>query len=205
MNFLPLSIDLSNKQVLVVGGGKIAERRINKLIDAHADITVISPTITDKLLPLVNQNIIKWNKKKFEPKDLTDAFLVMAATNDSVINKQVVDATPNQTLINVVDNPNLGNIQFPTHFRRGRLSISITTDGASPKLAKKIKNELAKTYDSRYELYLDFLFNARQLIKKANINKQEKDILLEQLLEDKFLHKERQQKHLHWLTTLFKK
>lgn len=200
---LPLMVELKEKNVVVIGGGKVAERRIQKLLEVKAIVKVISPKLTEKLRLLVMQNKIEWLEKSFSREDLNGAFFVIAATNDSAINQQVANATSTQMLLNVVDNPALGNIQFPTYIQRGKLTIAVTTNGASPKLAKKIKQQLSETYDQRYESYLDFLFECREMIKQINIPIEEKGKLLEELLSDDLLDSNKQQQYLVWLTSKF--
>ncbi|MDL4842241.1 NAD(P)-binding protein [Aquibacillus rhizosphaerae] len=196
MTSIPLMVDLKEKRVIVVGGGKVAQRRISTIINTGASIVVISPHITPVINEWYQQDKIEWLEKEFSVGDLDDAFLTIIATNNSTINKMATESAPKQTLINAVEDAELGNTKFPIHLKRGRLSIAISTGGASPILAKKIKHQLNQTYDERYESYLDFLFEARSLIKQTSLPIHKKKELLQKLVSDDFLTYEEQQHEL---------
>lgn len=187
MTPIPLMIDLKGQKVLVIGGGKIAERRITTLLDNQAIISVISPTVTKKIESLHVQKSVQWHKKVFEESDLANAFLIIVATNNSTINHWVIESAPKNALINAVEDATQGNVQFPIHLKRGKLSIAISTNGASPAFAKKIKVDLENEYDQRYQAYMDFLFDARQLVKSANIDGNEKRKILHALINEELL------------------
>lgn len=161
----PISLKLENKQVVIIGGGKIAERKLHKLIETGAEITIVSPEITDTINSLASAGKISWKEKQFSSDDILDAFLIVAATDSKEVNKAVYEASRSEQLINVVDNPSLCNYIVPSTIRRGSLEISVSTGGASPALAKKIINQLSTQFDESYEHYLDFLAEARIFIQ----------------------------------------
>lgn len=196
---LPMMIDLKGKKVVVIGGGKIAQRRITTLLDNDAIISVISPTVTKTIESLHIQKSVHWHEKIFEESDLDNAFLIIVATNNSAINRWVIESAPKTALINAVEDATQGNVQFPIHLKRGKLSIAISTTGASPAFAKKIKHDLESEYDERYQAYMDFLFDARQLVKTANIESNEKKEILHSLINDALLDSHLQQQTLHSL------
>ncbi|MBE4910622.1 siroheme synthase [Bacillus luteolus] len=163
--YYPIMLDLDGKQVVVVGGGKVAERKVLGLLEANANVTIISPTVTEGLSELVQKQRIQWKEKTFESKDLTYPLLVFGATNNKSVNKEVRKAAEEkQLLCLLVDSPLESDFQVPSTVTRGRLQLTISTSGASPTLAKKIKQELENKYDESYESFVDFLFDARQKI-----------------------------------------
>lgn len=199
MNLVPVMVDLRNQKIIVIGGGKIAQRRINTLMDHNAIIEVISPKATEAIQTLSKTGQIEWKEKGFEEADLVDAFLIIVATNNSRVNQLVIESAPKHALINAVEDAKQGNVQFPIYFERGKLSIAISTNGSSPTLATKIKNDLENQYDDRYEAYMDFLFKARQLVKDANLVTNVKKELLQALITDSLLESN---KHQHALKQL---
>ncbi|MCP3028321.1 NAD(P)-binding protein [Halobacillus sp. A5] len=199
MSVVPLMVDFTDKKVVVVGGGPIAERRVHTLIEGEADIEVISPDVTEGLFSLNAAKKIRWQQKYFSPEDAVDAFLIVAASNDTSTNQAVINASPSNALINCVQEAEEGNVQFPTHCKRGRLSISVSTQGASPILASQIKNDLEDKYDEGYEQYVDFLYEARQLIKQTSLSPNERKVILRRLVEEDFFNKDKQVHMLHHL------
>ncbi|WP_431800829.1 NAD(P)-binding protein [Halobacillus andaensis] len=199
MGVIPLMVDLRGKKVVVVGGGQIAERRVNRLVEGEADVEVISPDVTSDLQALNRNKQIRWFQKWFSPEDTADAFLVVAASDDTTVNQAVVQTAPQNCLINSVQEAEEGNVQFPTQFKRGRLSISVSTNGASPTLASTIKENLGHQYDERYEEYVDFLYDARQLIKQSSLSPNERKDLLKRLVAEDFFDREKQQHMLAYI------
>lgn len=202
MTVIPIMIDLGNKNVVVVGGGKIAERKLDGLLDSKASLTVISPSVTPTIQRWVEEGQIGWKQKKFEPKDAEEAFMLVIATNDPVVNAAAQKAAPPNCLVNASTEAESGNVQFPAHFNRGKLSIIVSTNGASPMLAKKIKHELQEQFDESYEQYLDFLYHARQLLKQTKLSRNTKENYLRNFLDKSFLSNEVQQHTLHELQLL---
>ncbi|HZG70629.1 MAG TPA: NAD(P)-binding protein [Chondromyces sp.] len=193
MTYYPIMLDLTGKHILVVGGGKVAERRIKGLLETKATITVISPKVTGLIKELSAEGRIQWKKKRFETADLSGAFYIISATNDKEVSETIKQAAPPHQLLNLADNPEESNVALPSVIRRGRLILTVSTSGASPKLAKQISRQLAQTFDESYEPYLDFLFKWRERIKKEIRDSQVKEKLLSRLLEeDLFNHPERE-------------
>ncbi|WP_085521253.1 NAD(P)-binding protein [Tuberibacillus sp. Marseille-P3662] len=199
MSPLPLTVDLFGKRAVIVGGGRIAERRTKTLLETGVTLTIISPNVTDGIWELYEQALIDWQPKLFEEKDVSAAFIIIAATNDPKVNCAVCEAAGSQALVNVVDNPKLGNVHVPSHFKRGKLSISVSTSGASPLLAKSIKNDLAAKYDERYVAYLDFLYECRQLLQSSSLSQDKQHQILSTLLSEVYMKPEKQTQTLNWL------
>jgi uroporphyrinogen-III synthase len=144
--------------VVVVGGGHVAERKVKALLEANVKSTVISPELTQGLLELKTQNKITHREKHYEPTDLQKAQLVIAATNDEAVNKQIAnDGLIHNLLCNVVDNPELGNVHTVGTVRRGDLLVSVSSNGKSPSLTRFVKEELEQYFSAHYAEVLEIL------------------------------------------------
>ncbi|MES5895100.1 NAD(P)-binding protein [Bacillus cereus group sp. RP43] len=186
----PLTVRVDEKRVVVIGGGKVAGFKIIPLLKQGADIVVISTELDANLVKLVEEKQIRWYQREYEKSDIKDAFLVVAATSDSVLNEQIAeDASVNQ-LVNVITNPESGNVHFPAAIHRGLLNVAVSTGGASPKLAKKIRDDIANKYDEKYESYLDFLYEVRIKVKELQVEKRQKNILLQEVLKSIYVQSE---------------
>lgn len=199
MAYVPLNIDLTNKQIKVIGGGKIAERRVKALLDSDATIHVISPDLTDNLYQLYLDEKIIWYKKSFESKDLDNDELIISATNQEEVNDVIKKSAPIHSLINMVGDAQGGNVIFPGTLKRGKLQISVTSTGASPKLVSNILNDLDKQYPIDYAEYVDFLYECRIIIKSLDLEKAKKNQLLESILSDQYFDEDEQEKLTNWL------
>jgi precorrin-2 dehydrogenase/sirohydrochlorin ferrochelatase len=186
----PLTVRVDKKRVVVIGGGKVAGFKIIPLLKQGADIVVVSTELDANLVKLVEEKQIRWYQREYEKSDIKDAFLVVAATSDSVLNEQIAeDAAVNQ-LVNVITNPERGNVHFPAAIHRGLLNVAVSTGGASPKLAKKIRDDIANKYDEKYESYLDFLYEVRLKVKELQVEKRQKNILLQEVLKSIYVQSE---------------
>lgn len=185
--YYPINLDLEGKPVVVVGGGKVAERKVAGLLEAEADVTLISPDITEGLKQLAAQGAIAWRQKEVSPEDLLQAAIVIAATNDSTTNAEVNTMAKPHQLVNLADNRKDSDFHTPSVIRRGGLVITVSTSGASPILSKRISREIAGRYDEDYEGYLEFLFACRARIVKEVKDPKKKRQLLAALVEQDFL------------------
>ncbi|MEW4149985.1 NAD(P)-binding protein [Bacillus thuringiensis] len=188
----PLTVRVNEKRVVVIGGGKVAGFKIIPLLKQGADIVVISPELDANLVKLVEEKKIRWYQREYEKSDIKNAFLVVAASSDSILNEQVAEDAAENQLVNVITNPESGNVHFPAAIHRGLLNIAVSTGGASPKLAKKIRDEIANKYDETYESYLDFLFEVRVKLKDLQLEKRERNILLQEVLKSVYVQNERE-------------
>ena len=164
----PLFLRLDGRACLVAGGGKVAGRKVDALLEADAVVTVVSPEATAEIQRFVSQGRVAWRQKAFSPDDLQGSFLVMAATGDAAVNKRIAAACRELgILINVADKPQLCDFFVPAVLRRGALSIAIATEGKSPLLASKIKADLEQIITEPYGEFLELLGRQRELIKKT--------------------------------------
>src|SRR3989337_4068042 len=145
--YYPIYLDLTGKRCVIVGGGKVAERKCASLIKTDAEITLIAPEITKKLKGYKDKGLIKHIERTYRKGDIRSAFIVISATDSSETNERVArDAKSLHKLTNIVDTPDLCNFIVPSVFRRGTLSIAVSTGGVSPAFAKAIRNELEQIY-----------------------------------------------------------
>ncbi|MCH4567142.1 NAD(P)-binding protein [Bacillus sp. ES1-5] len=186
----PLTVRVEKKRVVVIGGGKVAGFKIIPLLKQGADIIVISPELDANLVKLVEEKQIRWYQREYEKSDIQGAFLVVAASGDAVLNEQVAEDSTENQLVNVITNPESGNVHFPAAIHRGLLNVAVSTGGASPKLAKKIRDDIANKYDEAYEPYLDFLYEVRIKVKELQIEKRERNILLQEVLKSIYVQNE---------------
>ena len=162
--YYPAFIDLRGKECVVVGGGKVAERKALSLLDCGAVIRIISPGFTNRLERESARGNISLVKRAYKKGDLKNAFLVIAATSEEAINKQVSGDAP--CLVNVVDVPGMANFIVPSTVRRGPLTIAVSSSGASPAAVKSIRMELESIYGKDYGQFLNFL----RLLRKKVLN-----------------------------------
>lgn len=182
-----MNLRISGRNAVVIGGGKVAHRKVLGLLDAGAKVKVVSPELTSELMGLAAAGEISWQLGQYTKKDLEGALLVIAATNDNETNLEVKkDASPHQ-LVNLADNPEQSDFQVPSVMQRGKLMIAVSTSGASPVLAKKICGQLEQTFDEQYVSYLEFLAVSRKEIKAAVKDETVKRKLLREIAEESFL------------------
>jgi len=144
-------LKLSGRRCLVVGGGDIGLEKVEGLLAADGDVTLVAPQAVSGLEELAAEGSIAWERREYEAADLEGTFMVIAATDDTDVNIRVYDdAERRAMLVNVVDVPPLCNFILPAIVRTGPLAIAISTAGASPALAKRIRNQIADEYGEPY-------------------------------------------------------
>jgi siroheme synthase-like protein len=145
-------LKLSGRRCVVVGGGEIGLEKVEGLLACDGEVTLIAPDAEPALAELAAEGSIRWERREYAgAADLDGVFMVIAATNDTGVNVGVYDdAERRAMLVNVVDVPPLCNFILPAIVRTGPLAIAISTAGASPALAKRIKREIAAAYGEPY-------------------------------------------------------
>src|SRR3712207_5411727 len=142
---------LSGRRCVVVGGGDVGLEKVEGLLACDADVTLVSPEAIEPLRELAEEGSIRWERREYRAQDLEGTFMVIAATGDTDVNIRVFeDAERRAMLVNVVDVPPLCNFILPAIIRTGPLAIAISTAGASPAPAKRIRNEIADEYGEPY-------------------------------------------------------
>jgi siroheme synthase-like protein len=142
---------LQGRRCLVVGGGEVGLEKVEGLLACGADVTLVAPDAVEPLRELAEEGSIRWERRPYRTEDVDGAFLAIAATGDTDVNIRVFeDAERRATLVNVVDVPPLCNFILPAIIRTGPLAIAISTAGASPALAKRIRDQIADEYGEPY-------------------------------------------------------
>ncbi len=199
----PLVIDLTGKKIIIAGGGRIAFRKAKVLDSEQADITFIAPDFSKDVIGLANQKGYKLVQREAKLEDFKDAFLSILATNNREINQMLAQSLEPAQLVCVVDESGEGNVSFPATVRRGHLQVAVTSNGASPKLTRKLKKELEEQFNESWAEYTAFLAQCRELIKKLSLSFEEKNQLLAELLDDRYrVHEEAREQKWNSLKSL---
>ena len=177
--YYPIFLNLKGTKCVIVGGGRVAERKCSAIMRTGAMITVISPKITGRITQYKEKGLIRHLRRNYRSGDIKSAFIVIAATGSLETNKRIAeDAISLNKLLNVVDTPSLCNFIVPSVFNRGMLTIAISTGGASPALAKVIRKELQRLYGPEYSGYLKLLKIARSKVMKGINSRKEREKVL---------------------------
>lgn len=168
--FYPVFLNLEERRCIVIGGGQIAEGKILKLIDSGAKITVISPDATQAIRDAAACGDIELDLRKYQNGDLQGAFLVIAATNDRVVNQGIFEEAEDLgVLLNAVDDPARCSFIAPSIIERGPVTLAVSTGGASPALARKLRETLAESPALDWADATTILAKARQIIKENQV------------------------------------
>ena len=165
--FYPVFLNLNGRRCVVVGGGQIAEGKVLKLLDSGAKITVISPDATQGLRNAADRGDVELKLRKYQAGDLEGAFLVIAATNDRPVNQEIFEEAESLgVLLNAVDDPARCSFIAPSIVERGPVTLAISTGGASPALARKLRETLSDSPALEWADLAGVLSRARKQVKK---------------------------------------
>jgi precorrin-2 dehydrogenase / sirohydrochlorin ferrochelatase len=149
MILFPMFLKLAGRKCIVVGAGAIAESKINSLLNAEAEVTVVAPVINIAVRQLASLGCVALIERQFVPEDLSETFLVIAATSNTAVNRAVYEeAQRRRVLCNAVDDPEYCDFYFPAVVQRGALQIAISTAGESPALAQRLRAEIEEQLDA---------------------------------------------------------
>ncbi len=151
MKYYPVHLDINNRDCLVVGGGGVGTRKVKTLLDCGARVTVVSREVSQQLRDRATAGDITLAERSYHREDLNGMFLVIGATNDEKLNKQISsDADRLNMLCNIADRPEVCNFILPSIVHRNDLVITISTSGQSPALAKKLRKALENQFGEEY-------------------------------------------------------
>jgi precorrin-2 dehydrogenase/sirohydrochlorin ferrochelatase len=174
--------DLTGKTCLVTGGGKVAGRKAAGLLEAGARVLLVSPAVTPGLASLAAAGRLRWEERTYRTGDQDGAVLVFAATGDARVNRQVAeDCRRLGVPVNVADAPDLCDFFLPAAVRRGRLTVAVSTAGASPALAARIRDRLAGLLPAGWGPFLDFLAERRERVRQAVPEPEKRRDILERM------------------------
>src|SRR5580698_7598550 len=184
MDLFPIFLKIAARPCLVIGAGNLAESKIESLQAAHARVTVIAPQATARIVDLAAAGEIDWRQRDYATGDLSGNFLVVAATNVPAVNRAVyTEAIDNNILCNAVDDPPFCDFYFPSVVRRGDLQIAISTAGASPALAQRLRKEINAQLPLDVGDWLTDLGNLRREVTQIEPLNEDRKWLLHQLAQ----------------------
>jgi len=170
MGYIPIFFDVTGRPCIVIGGGEVAARKVESLIEAGARVTVVSPRLSPPLQAAVARGLVTHIARDYAPGDIKGCVLAYAATDDPKLHREL--AAEARTLgipINVADVPELCSFIAPAVVKRGALQIAISTSGASPAFAARIRRELDDRFGAEYALTLDLMRAARRRLHADEI------------------------------------
>jgi precorrin-2 dehydrogenase/sirohydrochlorin ferrochelatase len=180
MSLFPIFLKLTARPCLVVGAGNLAESKIESLRAAEAAVTVIAPQANQAIAELASAGELTWHQRAYQPGDVyPGTFLVVTATNVPSVNRSVyLEATSKSILCNAVDDPPYCDFYFPSIVKRGDLQIAISTAGASPALAQRLRKELNAALPLDLGSWLEELGNLRrEVLQLEPLNEARKQLL----------------------------
>lgn len=180
MRYFPVNLDVWGRRAVVIGGGAVALRKAESLLEAGAKVKVVAPEVLPKLARLAEparlakgrRLVVK--KRGYRKGDLAGVFLAVAATDDRPVNLKIRrEATDRGVLLNIVDHPEFCDYVFPSRLNRGEFLLTVSTGGSSPALAKKIRQELERRFGWEYGKLTALLGTIRGKIPPGNRRKYE--------------------------------
>ena len=176
-NYYPIMLDVRGRLALVIGGNSVAAEKAAALSASGANVVVLSPDFCNELITLSQERQLTLRQKAYAPGDLANAFVVVAATT---YDPQLTDAIWQEAqqrgqLLNIVDVPARCNFILPSILRRDQLTIAVSTEGASPSLAKRIRQQLEQLFPPAYGTYLRIAGIVRTYIRKRGLSYKRRD------------------------------
>jgi len=171
MGCIPIFLDVTGRECVVIGGGEVAARKIEALLNAGAHVTVVSPVLSQSLDSLAARGLVTHIAREYERGDIRGCVLIYAATDDPKLHRELVaEARALGIPINVVDVPELCTFISPAVVNRGDLQIAISTGGASPAFAARLRRALEDQFGAEYALTLKVLRAARRRLHADEID-----------------------------------
>jgi precorrin-2 dehydrogenase/sirohydrochlorin ferrochelatase len=188
MPYYPILVDLSGQKVVVVGGGNVAERKIESLLQYGPEVLVVARELTPRLCQYVEQGRITHLGREFQKDQVDGAILVIAATDDPALNRLVsASARDRGILVNAVDQPGDCTFIVPSVLKRGDLLIAVSTSGKSPALARRVRQDLESLFGEEYERVLILMGNLRKEILSRGLGQEEKKGIFENVVNSGIL------------------
>jgi precorrin-2 dehydrogenase/sirohydrochlorin ferrochelatase len=175
MAYIPIFLDVTGRECVVVGGGEVAARKVESLLDAGAHVTVVSPCLSPALADIVTSRLVTHIARSYQRGDIRGCVLAYAATDDSRLHRELAaEARALGIPLNVVDDPELCTFITPAVVKRGALQIAISTAGASPAFAARLRRSLEAQFGMEYALTLEVLRAARHRLRAGEIEPAER-------------------------------
>lgn len=185
VSYYPVYVNLRGKKCLVAGGGAVAAAKVQNLLEAGAEITVVAPEAKNAIVRWHEDGRIRWLSRAFQPEDLSSIFLVLIATGDPQTNRKISAlAEEKNCLYNALDDPESSNFIFPAIGRRGLVQVAVSTSGASPALGKSLRDQvLHQILTPPVEKLAEFLGKRRGKVKSAFPTYAERKTFWEKILD----------------------
>jgi precorrin-2 dehydrogenase / sirohydrochlorin ferrochelatase len=175
MPYIPIFLDVTDRKCVVVGGGEVATRKVESLLEAGANVTVVGPRLSAELEALAAHGQIVHKARNYQSGDINGCALVYAATDDPKLHRGLADeACALGIPINVADVPELCTFIAPAVVKRGALQIAVATSGASPAFAVRLRRTLEKQFGAEYAITLEVLRAARRCLRASEIEPAER-------------------------------
>jgi len=170
MRYYPVFLDIAGKPVVVIGGGNIAHQKVEGLLKAGAEVTVVSPELNAEMLSLAAEGRFRHVPREYEPGDLEGYTLVFVATDDRSVNATVAaEGKERRVWVNAVDDPPYCDFIMPGIAQQGNLIVAISTSGTSPAMARKMREEIEAFLTEDYALMLELAAEVRAELGEQNI------------------------------------
>lgn len=170
MGYYPLYLEMTDRRCLVIGGGAVAERKIATLLEAGAEVTVISPDVTEAISRWSKNDSIQFHARRYQRGDINGHQLVFVATDDGSVNAQVHQDGKNQGVwVNAADDPEHCDFILPSVLRRGDLTVAVSSGGSSPALARAIREDLELHFTADYEMLSKLAGDVRDELRRRSI------------------------------------
>ena len=190
MDTYPVFLNLRGKTCLVVGAGQVGQRKILRLLESRPDrLFIVDPWLSEDLAStFADQDNVTVLRRDFRPQDLDNVFLVFASTSDQALNARISELCSQRNILcNIVDQPRYCSFIVPSMHTQGELTIAVSTGGASPALARKIRLDLAERFGPDYDLWLKLLRRVRTLILSQGHTSEDNKPLFQTLTDEAIL------------------
>jgi precorrin-2 dehydrogenase/sirohydrochlorin ferrochelatase len=166
----PVALDLCGRPCMVIGGGPVAARKVEGLLAAGARVTVVSPALSDPLLALARDGLVAWRPREYAPGDLEGARLCLAATGDPAVDAAVAaEGRERGVLVNAADDPERCDFILPSVARRGPLTVAVSTGGASPFMARLVREAIEDFLDEGRAALVEVVAEARRQLQERGV------------------------------------
>lgn len=188
MKYYPLLYDIEGKCALVVGGGEVAQRKVETLLEFGARVYLVTKDLREGLKALIESDSVGYLGSRFEEGHLDGMSLVIAATNDKALNRRVSECARNRgLLVNAVDQPEDCNFIVPSIVKRGDLLVAISTSGKSPALSKKLRKELEGQFGNEYALFLALMGRLRVRVLSCGFPQRENARIFKEIVQSSII------------------
>ena len=188
VKYYPLFLDITDRRCVVVGGGDVAERKVERLLDSGASVVIVGKTLTPGLETMKKEGRINHIDADYDKTLITDAFLVIGATDRDDVNAEISrDGREKGILVNIVDDPDKCDFVLPSLLKQGDLLIAISTGGKSPALAKKLREEMEQHFGTEYRTLLEVMGQLREKLVVKGRSSEENRRLFESVVHSEIL------------------